>query len=267
MKDLDEAKADPRCAELAEILAAARRDARQVLSLRPDLVPRDHDQGYAVNRMVVERLGWEPLGWKIAATSAAVREKLKIDRPIYGRTYRRFAIAAPARLIHRELLDPLVECEFFVTLGHDLPPREVAWTEAEVLSAVSEVHAGIEVAECRFPKNSLPPLYAIFADGCASGRYVYGDPIHDWRDGLSGMGVDLEIDGKPIRRGAGSDVMGNPLAPLVWLAEELRRWGGGLRVGEMISTGSTTGMLPVRAGQHVRALFGQRASVEIEFAA
>src|SRR5262245_7817253 len=121
MACLSAAKADPRCVALTDLLAAARRDARQVPSVPPDLVPRDHDQGYAVSRMVAERLGWEPLGWKIAGTTAAIREKLKIDRPIYGRTYRRFAVSAPARLVHGELLDPLVECEFFVTLGHDLP--------------------------------------------------------------------------------------------------------------------------------------------------
>jgi 2-keto-4-pentenoate hydratase len=266
MADLGKARVDARCIELADMLAAARRDARQIPSLPPDLVPRSHDQGYAIARMVVERLGWTPLGWKIAGTTAAVREKLKIDRPIYGRTYQRFAVAQPARLMHAELLDPLLECEFFVTLGRDLPPREVPWTEAEVLAAVDKVHAGIEVAECRFPSNVLPPLPAIFADGCASGRYVWGDPIEDGRGGLSTLPVELEVDGKLLRRGAGSDVMGNPLAPLVWLVEELRRWGEGLQAGEMISTGSTTGMLPIRAGQHVRARFGGEAIVEVLFA-
>jgi hypothetical protein len=33
-----------------------------------------------------------------------------------------------------------------------------------------------------------------------------------------------------------------------------------------VSTGSMTGMLPIRTGQKVRALFGASASVEIDFA-
>jgi 2-keto-4-pentenoate hydratase len=60
-------------------------------------------------------------------------------------------------------------------------------------------------------------------------------------------------------------VMGDPLAPLLWLAEERRRLGGGLSAGETVSTGSCTGMLPVRAGQRVRAVFGGTAAVEIAF--
>ena len=98
MIDLKAARIDPRHIELADLLADARRCAHQLPSLRPELVPSSHDAGYAVNRMVIERLGWEPLGWKIAGTTTSVREKLKIDRPIYGRTFKRFAVASPAKL-------------------------------------------------------------------------------------------------------------------------------------------------------------------------
>ena len=57
--------------------------------------------------------------------------------------------------------------------------------------------------------------------------------------------------------------MGDPLLPLHWLAEERRRHGDGLRAGETITTGSMTGMLPIRAGQHVLAQFGEAAAIEI----
>lgn len=252
---------------LADCLAAARRTARQINPLADDLLPRTVEEGYAVNALVAARLGWEPLGWKIAGTTAAVRSKLRLDGPICGRTFRRFAANSPASLPFGELLDPLVECEFFVTLGRDLAPRDAPWTMPEIIEAVETVHAGIEVAECRFPSAALPPLPAILADGSASGRYVFGDPIPAWRKGLGSVGVTLEVDGKLRRQGAGTDVMGDPLAPLLWLAEECRRSGDGLRAGEMISTGSTTGMLPIRAGQTVRAVFDQSAVVEISFSA
>jgi 2-keto-4-pentenoate hydratase len=253
--------ASPPHAVLADLLAMARRDGRQIPALDTDLVPASIDDGYAVNRLVARRLGWEPLGWKIAGTTEAVRAKLRLDAPIYGRTYRRFVVQSPARLVWATLLDPLVECEFFVTLAHDLPVRRAPWTMSEVVAAVGSVHAGIELAECRFPNRALPPLPAILADGAASGRYVFGDPIPAWRDGLAGVPVTLDVDGVRRRQGFGAEVMGDPLAPLLWLAEELRRWGEGLRAGETISTGSTTGMLPVCAGQTVRAGFGDAAEV------
>jgi 2-keto-4-pentenoate hydratase len=250
---------------LADLLFEARRDARQLDSLAADLVPETADQAYAINRAVAERLGWEPLGWKIAGTTASVRDKLGLDGPIYGRSFRRFKCASPAHLKHTELLDPLVECEFFVTLSRDLPPREKPWTMPEVIDAIAEVHAGIEVAECRYRRGALPPLPAILADGSASGCYVFGGKIENWRDGLAAVKVALEVDGVLRREGSGTDVMGDPLRPLLWLADERRQWGDGLFAGETISTGSMTGMLPIRAGQSVCARFGDLATVEIAF--
>ncbi len=252
---------------LAQILVEARRDARQLDGLADDLVPESAADAYAINRVVAERLGWEPLGWKIAGTTANVRGKLGLDGPIYGRSFRRFKSASPARLAHAELLDPLVECEFFVTLARDLPPREAPWTMPEVIGAIADVHAGIEVAECRYRRGALPPLPAILADGSASGRYVFGGRIENWRDGLAAILVRLEVDGVLRRQGSGTDVMGDPLRPLQWLADERRHYGDGLRAGETVSTGSMTGMLRIRAGQSVRAYFGDLAVVEIAFEA
>ncbi|MBR1267141.1 hydratase [Bradyrhizobium sp. AUGA SZCCT0222] len=250
---------------LADLLTEARRNGRQLETLADDLVPETAAGAYQVNRVVAEQLGWPTLGWKIAGTTNAVRGKLGLDGPIYGRTFRRFECRSPARFKAAELLDPLVECEFFVTLARDLPPRREPWTLPEVTDAIAEVHAGIEVAECRYRRGALPPLPAILADGSASGRYVFGDRIENWCDGLASMRVRLEVDGAMRREGSGGDVMGDPLAPLLWLAEERRHWGDGLRAGETISTGSMTGMLPVRAGQSVRARFDDAATVEIAF--
>lgn len=251
---------------LVALLAEARLAARQIAEPLPaELIPPDADAGYRMADEVAARLGWEPLGWKIAGTTAAMRARLHVAEPIHGRTYRRFAAPSPARLPHAALLDPLVECEFFVTLAADLPFRAQPFAMSDIIAAIGDVRAGIEVAECRFPMRALPPIPAILADGSASGRYIFGDAIPGWRDGLASVEIVLEVEGRAIRRGTGADVMGDPLAPILWLTEARRRLGQGLRAGETISTGSTTGMLPIRAGQHVRAIFGGSALVEIGF--
>jgi 2-keto-4-pentenoate hydratase len=251
-------------------LANARDSATRVSDHDLYPAPNGVAEGYEIAQAVSDRLNreplaWEPLGWKIAGTTEQVRQRLGIAEPIYGRTWRRFAIDSPARFEHKQLLDPLVECEFFVTLRSSLPWREQAWTYDEVVAAVGTVQAGIEVAECRFPTAHLPALPLILADGAASGRYVYGGAIDQWRSGLADVRVDLWVDGALKRSGHGRDVMGDPLLPLLWLAEALRRLGRSLAAGEMISTGSCTGMLPVRAGQRVEARFGSGAIVNLAF--
>ena len=251
---------------LADMLVAARRDRRQVGDLPPELVPATHAEGYRVNELVARGLGWQPLGWKIAATTPVMQQRLRTDQPIYGRTYKQFEVASPARLHHADLLDPLVECEFFFRLARSLPPRPAPYNADDVADAVGSVHAGIEVAECRFAMAALPPMPAVLADGAASGRYIVGPEIADWRRrDMASMQVELAVNGTVRRRGAGADVMGHPLAPLVWLANARSSWGDGLSGGDLVSTGTATGMLLAKPGDRMVASFDGTAAVEIAF--
>jgi len=50
-----------------------------------------------------------------------------------------------------------------------------------------------------------------------------------------------------------------------WLAETLRVRGIGIDAGEMVSTSSTTGMLPMSSACQVLANFGRSAQVRIQF--
>lgn len=251
---------------LADMLVAARREGRQIAALDPELVPATHAEAYAVNALVADGLGWPPLGWKIAATTPVMQQRLRTDAPIYGRTYSRFEHASPARFRHADLLDPIVECEFFFRLGRALPSRAAPYNTDEVADAVATVRAGVEIAECRFPLDALPPVPAVLADGAASGRYIVGAEITGWRErDLAAMPVVLEINGQMRRTGSGAEVMGNPLAPLVWLANARSAWGDGLAAGTLVSTGTATGMLVARPGDRAVALFDGRPAVEIAF--
>lgn len=253
---------------LADLLAIARRSSQQIRGLPAALIPASNAEGYAVNELVAEYLDWSRLGWKIAATTTLMQKRLRTTGPIYGITYDRFAAESPARFSHATLLDPLVECEFFFRLGRALPARAAAYEPDEVADAVATVHAGIEVAECRFPLDALPSVPAILADGAASGRYVIGPEIPGWRErDLAAMPVVLEVDGVVRRTGHGADVMGHPLAPLVWLANARRAWGDGLAEGALISTGTATGMLLAKPGERMRARFGNHTAVEVAFEA
>lgn len=253
---------------LVQILAAARREGRQIDALAPGLVPPTPREGYDIHRRVADNLSWPTLGWKIAATTPEMQRRLRATEPIYGRTFAQFAVDAPAAVPHAELLDPIIECEFLFRLARDLAPRDAPFVKDEVAEAVAAVHAGIEIAECRFPLDRLPPMPAILADGAASGRYVIGDEIRDWRThDLAQMPVSLTVNGTLRRHGAGHEVMGDPMNALVWLANERRIWGDGLRAGELISSGTASGMLLARAGDRMRADFGGRWGVEVAFEA
>ncbi len=251
---------------LAELLIAARRDRRQITALPADLEPATPEDAYAINALVAAGLGWPQLGWKIAATTLDMQQRLRTSEPIYGRTYQRFAALSPVRFRHAELLDPLVECEFFFRLGHELPSRNTPYTRGDVAAAVSAVHAGVEVAECRFPLANLPSVPAILADGAASGHYVIGEAFATWQaQDFAAMPVTLSVNGHVRREGHGRDVMGDPINALVWLANARAKCGDGLAEDVLISTGTATGMLLAKPGDTMRATFGDDITVDLAF--
>lgn len=250
---------------LARLLAEARRAGEQVRDLPAHLVPEDADAAYAVQARVAALLGWHPLGWKIAGTNPVMRARLRQPEPILGRSFAPFLRASPAVLPHAPLLDPIVEAEIVFRIARDLPPRGTPWTRAEVAAALAGAWAGIEVAECRLPMTPPPPFTAILADGSGNGHYVLGPEIPPGTD-LAALPVRVAVNGRERRTGTGAEVMGDPVLAVVWLANRLNALGTGLAAGEIVSSGTCTGMLAARAGDAVEARFGDLPPVQVTFA-
>ena len=137
----------------------------------------------------------------------------------------------------------------------------------EVTDAVASLHPGLELAECRFVYDAaFPALLAILADGAGASTIVYGPPIDDWTSReIAGQQAVLLCNGKPRRTGSAAAAIDNPMVPLTWLANELSRTGMGLQAGQMISTGTLTGMLAPKPGETYVADFGPFGSVTVSF--
>jgi 2-keto-4-pentenoate hydratase len=251
--------------ELARLLASLRREHRGQSGLAPHLVPPDKATAYKVAGLVAEELGWPVLGWKIAAFKEELQRELRTDSPIYGRTF--FVKETPVTVAHAKLASPIPEVEYQAKLGADLPPRAKPYSQAEVTEAVASLHPGLELAECRFIHDaSFPPLPAILADGAGSGTIIYGPAIEDWRNrDVAGQEVTLSSNGRLRRQGTAAALLDHPMAPLTWLANELSRTGVGMKAGQMVSTGTLTGMLAPKPGEVFVADFGPFGSVTVTF--
>jgi len=250
--------------ELARLLASLRREQRSQSGLAPHLVPPDKATAYKIAGMVAEELGWPVLGWKIAAMKEEMQQALRTDSPIYGRVH--FVTETPYTTEHARLASPIPEVEYQAKLGRDLPPREKPYSVEEVTDAVASLHPGLELAECRFVHDaSFPPLPAILADGAGSGTIIHGPAIEDWRNrDIAGQEATLSSDGRVRRTGdRGGGARPSHPCPSPGSTNELSRTGVGMKEGQMVSTGTLTGMLAPRAGETYVAEFGPFGSVTV----
>ena len=196
-----------------------------------------------------------------------MQKALRTDSPIYGRVFAPMAKVSPFSVDHARLCSPIPEVEYAARLGADLPPRAKLYTVEEVTEAVASLHPGLELAECRFIHDArFPPFPAILADGAGASTIVYGPAIEDWRmRDIVDQEVVLLCNGTPRRKGTARAALDHPMAPLTWLANELSRTGIGLRAGQIVSTGTLTGMLRPKAGETYVADFGPFGSVTTSY--
>ena len=65
--------------------------------------------------------------------------------------------------------------------------------------------------------------------------------------------------------GTGSEVMGNPINPIAWLANKMAEYNDYLKAGEIIISGSVVTPVRVNPGSHINITFTRLGSVGATF--
>jgi len=251
---------------LVHLLVDARRAGKPIERLPDDLVPPDEAAAYRVAARVTEAEGYAVGAWKIGATSFDNLRDLGAAQPIYGRVAADAIRHSRCRLPFDDLMTPVDECEFAFVLADDLPARRDSWTTDDVAARVATLHPAIEVGERRISRQHPVPILALIADASAAGHLILGAPVPNWRShDLAAATVTFSVDGVQQRRGSGREVLGHPLNALAWLANRRVADGNPLRAGEIVTTGSCTGMMPITKGTTHVADFGVLGRVEVAF--
>ena len=99
--------------------------------------------------------------------------------------------------------------------------------------------------ETRFEAWEGPAGLAKLADFGSNGGFCFGPGSPpDWRSrDLGRPTVILEIDRKLIVERTGGNTAGHPMRTLVWLANHTGRLGHGIKAGDIVTTGSHTGLV------------------------
>ena len=220
--------------------------------------------GYAVQTLLAQRPGHDVRGWKVTALAAEQQRLFSSDRPVAGALLAPFFHAAPATLSLKSYVTPLLECEVAFLLGADLPARAQPYTRAEIEAAVEAVVPAMEIADCRWPATA-PDLLKL-ADSMGNGAFIAGAPLRDWRKlDLTGLAVTLSLDGSVIDKGSSARILGNPLLAVIALANAQPLPAGGLKRGQIVTTGTCTTPLALRTGRYTGD-FGPLGSLQIDVA-
>ena len=202
--------------------------------------------------------GENPVGRKIGFTNRKIWNEYGATSPIWAHVYDDTLIharngAATISLVGSS--QPRLEPEIAFRLKAPLTPgrREVS----EVLEAIEWYAPSFEIVCCHFPHWKFKPADSA-ADFSFHWRLVVGTPVAVRGEDIATLALQLRDCQVALRRGeialargVGANALDHPALALVFLADMLAQQPRfeALAAGEIISTGTLTAAMPIKAGE------------------
>ena len=249
----DDEKLDLKIHEMAQRLCRARSSGNSIPSA-DIIVPSDVSSAMQIQSLVQQASGVAVSGWKVAIGP----EKRAIAAPLVD------ILTSPAEL--RLCPNFLIEVEVAVVLQKDLPRREAPYDRSDVLAAIDYAFLGIEIIGGRFEEPKSVPFLSFLADHLGNRAFVTGDILPlSTLNRLADLTCHVSFDGASIYSEKASHPAQDPLAPLLAYANEPNDYVGGLKAGDIVTTGSVCGVLPINQTGVVKADLGTLGQVALEF--
>ena len=246
---------------LARLIVEARRTGEA--AVLPDGAPRPADfaAAYGIQDEVIAALG-PAAGWKVGAAS---RGGAPYCAPVFVQDLRE----GPGVWRPRSFNYRCVEAEIAYRLGRDLPARGQAYTEDETWAAIASVHPAIEVVASRFTDFDTLSVEVMAADNLNNAGLIVGSAaqVPPRLVNFDDQKASLLVDGVEAVRAVGGNPCGAPGQLLAWLANHCAGRGRALRAGDMVTTGTHTGMFAAPLGSHVVARFAGLGEVSLRLKA
>ena len=260
-----------RIRKAAELIAAMRRGEIEIqgeVGLPDDATPRNIDEAQLVADMVADILGWPVLGYKYYINARI--QQAPMMSPIYH------IWESPAVLSEQVSQHRWIEPEMAFRTLRDFPARETPYGYAEIIDGVEAVPV-FELIGPRFRFDSHAhmrsmvnkrrdnPKYDGMADSHASGGYVVGKPVRDWKD-MDWLKLHVTMDAGSERMvdTVGGHPLVDPFISMFPLINTLRTKKG-VASGQLLATHSYSGFLSVPADVPVVSTFTGFDPIEAVF--
>ncbi len=249
-------QADDPVARLARHLGATRRTGT-AQDVPVAWHPADEAGSYKVQQATLSALDVPPAaigGWKVGASGPGPDAHFTCA-PLLATGI----VDGPGLIPRRPGPMPEIEAEICVRLAQDLPCGRTTARRAQ--DAIASCHPAIEWLQTRLtPSDRADPLLAL-ADCATHGGLIVGAALPDWHARRwDDEDIVLTIGGKPVRHGCGNPG-GEMMRMIAWLADHGAAWAGGLRAGQVVTTGSWIGSTPVPPDQSIEIRFATAGGV------
>jgi 2-keto-4-pentenoate hydratase len=245
-------------AAIAEEIFVSLSSGRQIAPFTTRPAGLTLDDAYRVTALLNQKRearGAKRLGRKIGFTNRTIWQQYNVYAPIWGYVYDATVhdLDKTAMLSLASLAEPRIEPEIVFGLGA-VPSADM--DDDALLACIDWVAHGFEIVQSLFPDWKFLPADTVAVNGLHGAlligpRHQIGSRRADWQKALADFTIELCCDGRVIDRGVAANVLDGPLSALRHFSGLLARDAVNhpLAAGEIVTTGTLTRAMPVRAGE------------------
>lgn len=231
----------------------------------PELpLPLTLDQAWQVQEQFIEKLIpslGQRIGYKAGLTNAIAQQRFQISHPVRGTLLEKMLVKSGANIPANFGTRPILEGDLIVRVSSETINQ--ASTPQDVLNAIDAVIPFLELADLVYAEEAKINASSIIAINVGARLGIIGTPIpltpdQDWQTRLKRMKLQiLEETGTPkeLATGDGQALLGDPLSVVLWLKDSLKAQGKSLKKGDLLSLGTITPVVPVKAGAKISAQY------------
>ncbi|TAG25999.1 MAG: fumarylacetoacetate hydrolase [Burkholderiales bacterium] len=212
---------------------------------------------------MMEKQGAKLVGYKAGLTNPAVQKRFNATQPVWGKLYENMLLKDGTAVDAAFGARALFEADMLVRVSSEA--INSAKTPMDVLNAIDQIIPFIELPDLVVQAPPRLNGAAIQAINVGARLGVLGQPIaspamraekYQMLDALRDMQVTMtDAAGANLGGGKGSDILEHPLNAVVWLAQALAKEGQSMKVGQLISLGSFSPLVPPKAGMKVTVTY------------
>ena len=220
--------------------------------------PSNMSEVYAIHDAVAAKLG-PILGWKVGAKNAKAE-------PICAPLLKGTIYKSPAQLDPKKFSMRGMESEIAFQFARDLPARIEPYSKDEVLDAIDLAFPAIEINESRYVDADALDDMTKLADNILNGALVLGQPWSKWRSlVVADQMVEMYFDNELLYSHKGGNNAVDIFRLILWLANRIRKKGSGITAGQIVTTGSWTGLHKAGKASEVITRFPNIGDVKVNF--
>ena len=198
-------------------------------------------------------------GYKAGLTNAAAQKIFNYSSPVRGVLFERMlkregeavSVSAPGTVFEADLIVEVKDAAI-----------NQAQTPLEALRSIRAIYPFIEVPRLLFdaPPAQLGGPNLIYSNVAAFagvlGKAVTVKATQEGLDALANMTVTLvDGTGTTLDSAKGGALMGNPMNAVLWLAGDIKKAGGALKAGDLLSLGTFSRLHPAKPGGGARVRY------------